>query len=306
MTTPTGVPATVTVTAVPGGVPLPVAVAGVPATISVFATADGSVDAYNLDRSNDVLALAYEDPLAATIAQLPGSLKVRVGNGIASSTAYFYLDGAGPPVSSVVLDVDGTVTGVSVPVAGGAVSTTRTLSVGTSDTTPPTVYTSATATNQLTFAVLSADPTGVTITKYFPPTLTVTRWTFQQYDFVSGSTPASYTFATNPISVELVEPTASLTHEATTNVSGQIKAWEGASTVQRMTVRGRVLTKTDYDALIYWANVNQRIWLTNEFSERSLIAIISLEMTRKRDADRPWHHTYTLGFAVLDDGLGAP
>lgn len=246
------------------------------------------VDVFVLDRSGDMITLNLTN--TGTIPQ-PGTLLVNVGNGRAYDTVSFSIDGVATGVTTQ-LDGAGTVTQMAIGVdgysAGGHVITVT----GVNGTSPQVSFVLDSSS-----PVLTPLPVGV-----LPPPVAVTavqRWTFQAYNFSSVLAVPTYTFAINPTSLQQVFGEPRITSLPSTVINGMTFSWEGSPQALTWTAEGRTLTQADHDALVFWSQRNDRVWLTDEFLRRFLIKVDTLKMTRIRDVDRPWHHIYTMTFTVL-------
>jgi hypothetical protein len=260
---------------------------GVLSSIGVACFA-GGVDAYSVDRSGNVIGLTLLD---TSVPNQPGTLRVTVGNGPAGGTAYFFLDGSTSSFYSVGLDGTGSAVGVGLPI-NGLTMAAHVVRVGSGSSSPE-------STSAQNFAVLEAPATDSTPTPAYPPAVTTGRWTFQAYNWVDPLAIPTYQFAMNPSKITESYGDVSLTSERTTAANGITVLWEGVVRPSQWSWSGRVFTKYDHDALVWWNAYNGRVWLTDEYGRSFLIKIESLDMKRKRNIDQAWDHEYTMVASVL-------
>lgn len=283
--------------------PISAAVTGVVTSIgaSVVTSSDtgdtSGVDALNVDRSSAGIQLTL---LTDHVPYQPGVVRVSVADFRDPDLLYapeegvwLFLDGESTSTFSVALDPD-TFTNDKVlfPVDDLAVGA-HTLTAGHWSAAPDDRTTVVFYVDSSQIATGAASP-------QYPPVVTSGRWTFQQYDFASLGSVLTYEFAINPSRLEESYAEAALTNEATTAYDGVMLTWEGERRPDRWTISGDILERVDRDALAYWSNLNQRLWVTDEFGRTVLAKIVSFQSTRKRDLEHAWRHTYTMIFDVLD------
>ena len=151
----------------------------------------------------------------------------------------------------------------------------------------------------LNFTVLSGAVTSTAPIPTYPPLVVTPKWVFQGANVDSQGNFPTYTFAHNPARQTEIFGEAALATEHTTGEDGKVVTWEGAPRAATWSFTGRTLTKYDHDALLYFFQLNGRIWLTDDIGRRFLIKILTYLPTRKRDRDREWHHEYVMTIAVL-------
>lgn len=289
---------TVTVTARAGtvtGVNVP-PVPGRPLTVALTAPA-GEVEALSVDRSSAGIQLTL---LADHVAYQPGVVRLSVADERDPEQRYFpeqgvwlFLDGEQTSAFPVELDPD-TYTNDKVlyPVDD--------LTVGAHTITAGHWSSTRDERTTVTFYVDTAQTTTGAATPQYPPAVTSGRWTFQEYDFADLGEVLTYEFPTNPSRLEETYAEAAITTEATTAYDGPIVVWEGERRPDRWIISGEVLERIDHDALAYWSDINQRLWVTDEYGRTILAKIVSFKATRKRAQEHPWRHAYTMTFDVLD------
>lgn len=278
-------------------VPTPVVTAGATVTpdpMMLFLSMDvDTVSAYVIDRTAGVLTLTLDD---TEIEDQPGSLHATVGNGTPSSTVWFFIDSVTTSVASAELDEAGTVIGVAIPVDGLSAGS-HTVSVGSDDHTPGTAVSFTCDTDAATSTV----PDEAT-----PPDPTLGTWRFTASTWTDSSAIPTYEFASNPEQISEDRGELNLTVTPTTAPLGTMVVWEGAPRPGNWTFTGRVFTKFDHDALVWWAAYNGRVWLYDEFGRRTLIKIDSVKFTRKRNISAQWDQEYTMAVTVLQATSSAP
>lgn len=270
-----------------------VEIVGAPATIAVAAPT-GTVTGTTIDRSDAVLTLVLPTP---TVPVQPGLLRVLVSGGEPADAVYFWYDAvAYPEASTTLTDLGGQELFLGINAFTVASHTVR---VGTSLTVAPTPSVANTGTFDVTGAPL---PGGSGSSGQLPdvavPTL-VNHWVFQAYDFSSLDSVDSYEFPVNPDQVQMTLGGIVINSEPTTVSSGEVISWEGAPAVQQMTWGGRILSEEQHDALYDWGVTGQRVYITDHLHRRYLVKIVSLDVTRVRDVNRPWHHEYTFTASLL-------
>lgn len=291
---------TVTVTARAGtvtGVRVP-PVLGVLPTAAVAAPA-GSVEALAVDRSSSGIQLTL---LTEHVAYQPGVVRLTVADNTHPEADLYYpedtlvwlfLDGEATSTFPVELDPDTwTNDKVMYPVDDLAIGA-HTLTAGSNSTNRDSATT-------VTFYVDTAQVATGAATPVYPPAVTSGRWTFQEYDFSDVENVLTYEFPINPSRLEETYAEAAITAEATTAYDGAMMIWEGERRPDRWIIAGEVFERIDHDALAYWAAINQRLWVTDEYGRTILAKIVGFKATRKRAMEYPWRHEYSMTFDVLD------
>lgn len=260
-----------------------------PVTITL-ATSAG--DAYNVDRSELVLTLT----LLSNTTNSPGTLSATVGNGAPNGTAYFFYDAATTHFFSVTLDSTGAARSIYLPVKGQAAGL-HTVRVS-ADTLPPPAGAQA----NVDYTVVASRDTGVVVppTGTEPPIVNApNRWVFQDYNFTDVNNVDTYILPINPSQMRRSFGNVEITDEPTTVSNGRIISWEGMPKPPTWTFEGRILTAPDFRQFTKWGTTGKRMYVTDHYGHRYLVKVVSFKPTRVRDAQRPWHHSYSMTVSVL-------
>lgn len=249
-------------------------------------------DVTPLDRSDWVLTLT----LLTDIVNSPGMLQATVGNGIPGSTAYFFFDDDTTAVKTVELDDTGAARPVDVAVLE-MLAGAHMLRVsadpyppgpGDRENAPFTVWES-----------YDTIPDSVDMGQEPPIPAAPGRWVFQAYDFSDPAGVETYVLGNNPSQMDRSFGLHAITDQATTVSNGKTISWEGAPKPPLWTFSGSVLNEHDYRAMLRWGQTGQRFYITDHFGQRYLVKCVVFEVTRRRDIQRPWHHTYSMQVQVL-------
>lgn len=233
--------------------------------------------------------------LDTSVPVQPGTLNVQVGNGDPFGPAYFFLDSVATPFASALLDRNGALAQVRLPITNLTVGTHR-ISASKTTVNPG---------GGSTFEVLTAQPVFAALPAGQPPAAANTgnRWAFQAYDFSDLANVDTYVFTINPSTVSRSFGVITTTTQQVASTDGAVVTWEGAPVPQVWSWSGTVLEKADHDQLVRWSQTGQRVWLTDHFQRRYLVKMEGLTMTPVRDPQHPWHHEYQMS-AVALSGVG--
>lgn len=245
-----------------------------------------------LDRTDWTLTMT----MLSDIVNSPGVLRVSVGNGVPGGLASFFIDDSATAVHIVELDDTGAARPVEVPVtellAGGHL-----LRVS-ADPYPPAPG----PRENLPFTVVESYdtiPDSVDVGQEPPIPVAPGRWVFQAYDFSDPDAVDTYVLSNNPSQMDRSFGGHAITDEPTTVSNGKTISWEGAPKPPLWTFTGNILNEPDYRALLRWGQTGQRFYITDHFGQRYLVKCVMFEVTRRRDLQRPWNHTYSMQVQVL-------
>lgn len=257
-----------------------------------ISAAAGVVTAYNIDRSELVLTLT----LFSDKVNSPGVLSATVGNGAPGGTAYFFYDSAVTHFFSVTLDSTGAQRSIYLPVKAQAVGlhTVR----ASADILPPPPGALA----NKSYTVVESNDTGVVVepTGTEPPIPSApNRWVFQDYNFTDVNNVDTWILPVNPSRMARSFGNVAFTDEPTTVSNGRIISWEGMPKPPTWTFEGSVLNQTDYRQMVKWGTSGRRMYVTDHYGHRYLVKVIDFSVTRVRDVQRPWNHTYKMSVSVL-------
>lgn len=290
MTTPEGPPATIAVSAPAGSSSSGATVAG-PATSVVVSAPAGTASGLTLDRNGGLLTMELQQ---VNVDSQPSTSFVYVFNGPENGTVYFFLDQAATPYVNAKLDAVGSAF-VGLPINNLSLGF-HDIQVGTTTSLPAT-----TEFNGVQILVTQAPaPTPTPVVVVPPPVRPagVNLWVFQGFDGV-----ASYTLPRNPERSTRTYGDFVFSAEPTVVSEGRLIEWEGATKPTPWRFTGRVLSQQEHDDMVSWCS-RGRVYLTDHHGRRFLV-LPALTMTRVRDRERPWHHTYAVTADVLA-GDGVP
>ena len=93
--------------------------------------------------------------------------------------------------------------------------------------------------------------------------------------------------------------TKTITTKASSGPGGAVVLLEGRDAVQELSFEGTILTEPHYNALLVWFNKRHAVQLTDDLGRVYRIYITEFTPTRKRAAQHPFKHTYTMKATVI-------
>jgi hypothetical protein len=123
------------------------------------------------------------------------------------------------------------------------------------------------------------------------------KWSF--YDPTDDTT---YVFPVNPNEGGTPGRTKKLEYQATAAPDGVTLIFEGRDEARQIQVSGVLLDQGQLEALDAWVNDRRhQIRLTDDLGRQFWIYLTNFEATRNRRQSHPWHHSYRLGYVILDN-----
>jgi hypothetical protein len=124
---------------------------------------------------------------------------------------------------------------------------------------------------------------------------TVVRWTLED-----PVTNELYEFAMNPSEGGTPNIEKTLSNKSTCAPGGAAIAFQGRNQVQEQEFKGTLLEQVDIEAINYWVNKTNQVYLTDDLGRTLVVYLESVEWTRVRAALYPWKHTYTVKYMIID------
>lgn len=250
-----------------------------------------------------------------TLGSSPGSLLATIANG--TPYALVTLSCSGSSADPVVLNLDesGSANLVSVPIAVSVPGTYVLVaftgspaSIGDGEIgdgfigVPESIDSTSTsefASANFTVSVI-ATPGGVTVPTPPPPpdvqpSVGVKKWVLQD-----PATDETYHFEINPSEMTTPFGPKNIVYQATTAIDGQKLAFEGQRAATSWSFKGKIKTKDQYDALLYWSEKPKRIWITDHFGRAWLCYITHFAPVPIRDTSSYWTHEYNMDVLIFD------
>lgn len=245
-----------------------------------------------------------------TLAISPGSLVVKVANGVPGHTVTLSVAGNSLPDTTAVLDESGAAPGVNVRVAVAS-SGSHTLIVSDNTLSPSLagpLKAPLTAGPlgldpgvSLPFAVTSVATPGSFVVPTYPPpaavqnTTGVRKWVFQD-----PSSSDVYHFTFNPNQMTSPFGSKNIQWTATTAIDGQKLAFEGQQAPVQWQFQGFIRSPAEYDAFVHWQSKRNRIWITDHFGRAWLGYITQFDVVPHRSYGVAWSHDYTMHVLLFD------
>lgn len=123
----------------------------------------------------------------------------------------------------------------------------------------------------------------------------VVRW-----EFTDPVTLESYEFEINPSEGGSPASKKNLSYINTAAPEGRALAFEGRSAVKTGSFKGTILTEAHYNAIEYWFNKRNQIYMTDDLGRTTTIYVTDFEPRRVRSVQHPWKHEYSVNYAVID------
>lgn len=111
--------------------------------------------------------------------------------------------------------------------------------------------------------------------------------------------PESYTFDINPNTGGSPTLQKNVTQYVTTADDGQSVLYEGADTMQLVTVSGTLLSENQYNKMIYWYSKRRPVQLTDDLGRTYWVYFAQWQPTRKWTFQYPWRHDWQAQFYVV-------
>lgn len=125
-------------------------------------------------------------------------------------------------------------------------------------------------------------------------------YTLVRWRFFDPSTLESHEFMYNPNEGGTPSLQKHFEYSKTAAAAGRTLVFEGRDEPQKITFNGIVLEQTEYDAMIYWFNKRNQIYVIDDLGRQFSIVIEQLTLNRKRSALHQWRHDYTVNATIVD------
>jgi hypothetical protein len=131
------------------------------------------------------------------------------------------------------------------------------------------------------------------------------RWTFS--DTV---TDTSYTFIISP-NADTPVYQKNMQFEAMTVPGGSPLLFEGQDTPTTFSVSGDILTKGQYEMLLFFYNLRHQFLCTDDLGKQRWVYLTEFQPVRKLSRSWPFRYTYTLsgyqfGTEIIPDSIQSP
>lgn len=126
------------------------------------------------------------------------------------------------------------------------------------------------------------------------------RWQFA--DFLAVP-PTTATFFLNPAEGGSPSHRKSMVYQSTAAPDGKLIAFEGRDEAMVSEVTGTILEQAHLEFFKTWFKKRRQIRLTDDLGRVFTIYITGFAPARQRAATRPYKHSYTLSYLILEDGV---
>lgn len=125
--------------------------------------------------------------------------------------------------------------------------------------------------------------------------MAVVKWTFND-----PTMSETYVFEVNPKQGGTPAYEKNLSYVNTAGPDGRVLAFEGRSKPQEGQFSGTILSEEQYNAMLYWFNKRNQIYMSDDLGRAFTIYITKLDAKRIRAVSHPWKHDYTVNYVILD------
>lgn len=130
------------------------------------------------------------------------------------------------------------------------------------------------------------DPIGT-----IPPSVTVNYWVLKD---PAPSGLGTYVFTINPTTMTSPHAPRNVTIDHTAATDGHDIIWEGAYKANEWRFQGTVLTETDYESIVGFAELNRRFWIVDHRLRGWVCSIESIGWTKKHAPYNDWAWDYDI------------